>query len=352
MKTIVISRTDKLGDVVLTLPMAGIIKDKFPNSRVIFLGNEYTEPLISTSKDVDLFIDFKRIEKLPFLKQVEVFKDFHADAIIHVFPNSLVARLAFLANITKRIGTSHRMWHWLFCNKLVDLGRKNSELHEAQLNLKLLEGLGLNANFSTNEIKNFFHLSKIKPLQNDFKHLLSKDRFNLILHPKSNGSAREWGLEKYYHLINCLPKERYKIFITGTKAEGEEIHKFINHFDDDVIDLTGKMNLCDLISFIDAADGLVAASTGVMHIAAALGKFVLGIFVPLRPIFPTRWAPIGQNAHFLVAEQPCEGCSNDGECLCIKRISVQQVYKQLENAYIDKFIKLNAANQNNRFKWQ
>jgi ADP-heptose:LPS heptosyltransferase len=45
-KKIVISRTDSIGDVVLTLPLAGILKEKYPKAKIIFLGNTYTKPII------------------------------------------------------------------------------------------------------------------------------------------------------------------------------------------------------------------------------------------------------------------------------------------------------------------
>ena len=62
---ILISRTDGIGDVVLTLPMAGIIKRYFNSSTVLFLGKSYTEPIISLSKDVDVFLNWDEIKKDP-----------------------------------------------------------------------------------------------------------------------------------------------------------------------------------------------------------------------------------------------------------------------------------------------
>jgi hypothetical protein len=38
MKTFLVSRTDAIGDVVLTLPLCGWIKEACPGARVIFLG--------------------------------------------------------------------------------------------------------------------------------------------------------------------------------------------------------------------------------------------------------------------------------------------------------------------------
>jgi len=52
---IIISRTDSIGDVVLTLPMAGALKEINPGCKIIFLGRDYTRDVVSLSKHVDEF---------------------------------------------------------------------------------------------------------------------------------------------------------------------------------------------------------------------------------------------------------------------------------------------------------
>ena len=50
---ILISRTDSIGDVILTLPMAGLIKKNYPDSVIFFLGRTYTKETIALSKHID-----------------------------------------------------------------------------------------------------------------------------------------------------------------------------------------------------------------------------------------------------------------------------------------------------------
>ena len=93
----------------------------------------------------------------------------------------------------------------------------------------------------------------------------------------------------------------------------------------DVVDMTGKMNLSELISFINNCDGLVAASTGPLHISAVLGKRTIGIYPSVRPIHPGRWAPIGQNASFLVSTKTCGNCKKGRTCDCMSSVKPEQV---------------------------
>lgn len=290
---------------MLTLPIAHVLKQKFPGCKIIFLGKSYTKPVIECCTSVDQIICWDETEKLDPQKQIDLFRSLKADCIVHVFPNKKVAALAKQARIPIRIGTSHRFFHWFSCNKLPNFTRKNSDLHEAQLNFELLAPLGIENKYSLKDIQGFFDLTKIKPLNEELKNRIDRNRFNLILHPGSKGSAQEWSIGSFSELVKLLPKDKFQIFITGTKQEGEMIRDIFSK-NDNVVNLTGKLSLPELISFIDNCDGLVAASTGPLHIAAVLGKRAIGLFSSKRPIFPLRWAPLGPKALFIESENVSE----------------------------------------------
>jgi len=331
-KTILISRTDSIGDVVLTLPMVKVLKDHFQGSRIGFIASEYTRPVINACEYVDFFID-----KKSFLEDNET-EGSRADTIIHVFPVKEIALRAKQLMIRRRIGTRNRLFHWYTCNKLVKLSRKNSPLHEAQLNLKLLKGVGIKAEYSKDEIPTLFGLTNLKPLNNHLRTFLKADRFNVIFHPKSQGSAREWGLENFATLASLLPKDRYNILVSGTEKERISLQPMFDLAGDSVTDITGMMNLDQFISFINEADGLVANSTGPLHIAAALGKKALGIYPPIRPMHPGRWAPLGSNSEIFMLNQDCSRCRNNPlSCTCIKAVTPIALADSLERAFKAKF---------------
>ncbi|MBI2279758.1 MAG: glycosyltransferase family 9 protein [Bacteroidetes bacterium] len=327
-KTIIISRTDSIGDVVLTLPMAGVIKKYYPSSKIIFLGKTYTKPVVEMSKFVDEFINWDELQKAP--NAIEVLRNLKADVFIHVFPNKAIARLIKATKIPLRIGTFGRLHHILTCNKKVLFSRKKSDLHESQLNLKLLSPLGITQHFELNELATLYGFEKKPSLKPELQHLIDPNRFNLILHPKSKGSAKEWGLDNYLELTNLLPKNQFKIFISGTAEEGNLIGNTFD-FDENVVSLIGKLSLTDFIAFIAKTDGLVAASTGPLHIAAALNKKAIGLYAPKRPIHPGRWKPVGQHAQAVVFDDNCEQCAKGFDCGCISKIEPQTIVNLLLN---------------------
>ena len=326
---VIISRTDAIGDVVLTLPVAGVLRKLYPDCRICFLGRSYTREVVQACIHVDEFLNWDEWKDLPEQHAIGAIKAVDADTIIHVFPNRQIARLAKRAGISQRIGTTNRIYHWWTCSRLVKLSRKNSPYHEAQLNLKLLVPLGAEDLYTLDEIGGYYGLTRLPPLPADVAARIDPHRFNLVMHPKSRGSAREWGLDNFDRLIRLLPKNRFNIFITGTKAEGELLQPLLKEHPE-LVDLTGRLSLGELMAFLSRADALIAASTGPLHLAAALGIHALGIYPPIRPMHPGRWAPIGPHAAVFVKNEDCEACRKTADCTCMRGIGPQLLKDYLD----------------------
>jgi heptosyltransferase-3 len=324
-KNIIISRTDSIGDVILTLPMAKVLKDHFPEIKIAFLGRNYTKPVIDCCAFVDDFIELN-----DFLDKNTGVCGQKPDAIIHVFPVKKIARRAKALGIPLRIGTTNRFYHWTTCNKLLRLSRKNSDLHEAQLNLKLLQAFNIQTDYTKEEISSFFGFTRYPPLQEDYKAFIHPTKYNLIMHPKSQGSAKEWGLHNFINLIKLLDKDKYNILISGTEKERMLLDELFDACKDEVTDVTGLMNLTQFISFINHCDGLVANSTGPLHIAAVLGKNAFGFYPSQRPMHPGRWAPLGKKVQVFVAPELCEACrKKSGKCSCMDTIQPADVARTI-----------------------
>lgn len=325
-QNVIISRTDSIGDVILTLPLAKLIKQRHPHIKVAFLGKAYTRPVIDCCAFVDEFIDVN-----DFLNKPVTICGQAAESIIHVFPVKEIAQRAKALNITWRIGTTNRLYHWSTCNKLVKLSRKNSNLHEAQLNARLLQPFGIDEIFPLEVLGEATGLSNTVTPDPRFTSLIEPQKFNLILHPRSQGSAREWGLDNFAALIKLLPQDKYNIFISGTSKERESLDELFATAGELVTDICGMMDLAQFIAFIKGCDGLVANSTGPLHIAAALGKRAVGIYPPLRPMHPGRWQPLGPRAVYLVKDTTCTDCKkNPAACHCMKDIRPEQVAALLQ----------------------
>lgn len=288
---ILISRTDSIGDVILTLPICGWIKKNIPGAEVHFLCQKLTIEII---------------ERSAFVDQIHVWDGSlpDVDTIIHVFPKKEVAKAAKKKGIKTRIGTSHRLVHLITCNKLVNFSRIKSELHESQLNFKLLSALGVNTIPQLDEMPNLVGWEK----QADHSKYLQRDKFNLVFHIKSRGSAKEWKSANYLEVAKKISSEKVNIILTGAEAEGDLIRTEIPEILElsGISDTTGKLSLKELISLIGNSDGLLACSTGPLHIAGISGINCLGLYPKKKPMHAGRWSPLGQKSYWIEEVTPSE----------------------------------------------
>ncbi|HOG20110.1 MAG TPA: glycosyltransferase family 9 protein [Salinivirgaceae bacterium] len=330
MQRVMISRTDGIGDVILTLPVAGLLKEEYLDVEILFLAQNYTRPIVECSTNVDTFISWEDLASASFKERVKILESLNLDAIIHVFPRKELAKAAKKAKIPIRVGTSHRIFHLTTCNKLVNLSRKNSELHESQLNFMLLKPLIDNCFYEIPEI--FPKAGFLAPEKQDgVSEYLDKEKINIVLHPKSKGSAREWGLENFKNLIEILDPLKYNIILTGSEQEGKAFRDTLVSSFPHVLDTSGRLSLIQLVSLIAQSDALIACSTGPLHIASILDIYTIGIYPPIRPMHPGRWKPIGNKSIVIVKETECNKCRKSDICSCITDIKPDEIAKILQS---------------------
>lgn len=317
---IILSRTDNIGDVILTLPMAALLKQQWPASKITLLGKSYTESIANCCPSIDTFLNWDEIKRSPKNQLPK------ADVIIHVFPNKKIAKLAKASKIKQRIGTSRRWYHWLYCTDNVSFSRAQSDLHEAQLNIKLLKPLKINLQPSLNELAQLTTLQNTSTPNDKIQSFLSRDKFNLLIHPLSNKSAREWPMQHFIDLCNTLPTEQFNIIVTGSKDEFKLLKNTLFPFCKNIRDTSGKLTLAELIALIQSADGIVVGSTGPLHIAASSGIKTLGLFPPKKNINPKRWGPIGKQATYIIDKDNCDVACNHSYCPCMQNITVSKVH--------------------------
>ena len=277
MQNILVVRTDRIGDVILTLPTIEALKLNFPNAHVAMMLNSYTASLAEGIADV-LYYNRETAPK-PFFEMLAELRRAKFDAVVVAFPRFRIALLLWLARIPVRIGTGYRWYSFLFNRKIFE-HRKTVEKHEAEYNLSLLRGLGCNISAKP-EIKIVISEQERKTASDIRKSIgiLDADRL-VLLHPGSGGSAHDWKPENFALLASELKKHGFYIVITGGKAETELVHSVAQNAGEGVKSFVSDLSLKEFAAFIQTAKLFVANSTGPLHIAAAVGTPVVGFFAP------------------------------------------------------------------------
>jgi ADP-heptose:LPS heptosyltransferase len=319
-----------LGDVVLTLPLCIAIRQRWPGVQIVFLCRSYAAPVVACCSAVDQIVRWDELEQQPETAQLAALKALNIRIALHVFPVRAIARRVHQAGIAHRVGTRSRWYHWLTCNPLVNLHRKNSPLHESELNLQLARAVLDLPQWTRAELQALQLLDRVPQPPVLAQHL--DGRYRVVLHAKSSNSAREWPMERWVNLARSLPAERFQLIVTGTAAEAEALaplRRVVNELPGG-LDTVGKLSLTELLGFIAQCDALVACSTGPLHLAAGLGKQAIGLYPPIRPMHPGRWAPLGSRSAVLVSPTDCNDCRKPGTpCRCMQQLETVQVAQLL-----------------------
>lgn len=298
LKHILISRTDKIGDVILTLPMIPEIKRLSPSSKIsLFISNKLGN-LLNGYEGVDNIFYYEDVVD----NLLNFFKSNDFDTIINVFPRKDIAVASFRAGIKTRVGTAYRFYSFLF-NERIKEHRKYAVKHESEYNLNLLSFLNKEISF-----EKIFHLSYTDSEYRDLKNKLSK-HFNLdtkyiIIHPGSKGSAVDLPVNKLIELAEYV-KTKYplfKIVITGLDQESNVTSLFPLKLGGDIINLTGMLDLREMMILIDKCKLFVSNSTGPIHIAGALNRKIIGFYPNSAPMNAVRWKPLSNQAVIISPE--------------------------------------------------
>ncbi|GIV55595.1 MAG: ADP-heptose--LPS heptosyltransferase II [Candidatus Kapaibacterium sp.] len=309
-RTIGVVRTDHLGDMVLTLPVVNALRQEFPSATIALIAHSRTAPLVEWAPGVDrcYFVD-----QLPFER---VLRHERFDALFFPRARAEEAWQAWCARVPLRVGTRYRWWSPLYSVRIPD-HRHTAEYHEAEYNVRMLE-------YITGKR---YRVELLRPripesVRSEVSAILAgagvEEPF-LVLHPGGRGSAPRW--EKFPVLAQMLAQQHpgVRIVVTGTFSE-TGLCAAISEAVPSAVNLSGKLQLSQLIALLDRAAVVVANSTGVLHIAAALGRAVVGLFPSEPPAqSPARWRPLGERAAVL-ANSPIDAISPQAVACAIEAV--------------------------------
>jgi heptosyltransferase-2 len=239
--------------------------------------------------------------------------------------------MMFLAGIYNKIGTGYR-WYSLLFNKKVFEHRKYGQKHELEYNINLLNKIDIDLKDFSNEIK--FHLNVDDKSSEKINSILIERGFEsenkiVIIHPGSGGSSVDLPKEKLIELTRMISKlKNVTIVITGSKNESELCREF--EVSETVINLSGQLDLSLLKALIIKANIFTSNSTGPMHIAAALGVYVIGFFPKILSCSQKRWGPYTEKKTIFLPTIDCSNCNRE-QCEkldCMNSIDIGRVFDE------------------------
>jgi ADP-heptose:LPS heptosyltransferase len=291
---ILVSRTDRLGDLILALPFVETVKARYPECRVDVMASLYASPILENNSRIGGILRVQNDQLLaskPYKKELlQKIRRNRYKAVVVLYPERQICRQFHRADIPHRLGTAGR-FHSVFFNHHLLHSRKQNKKHESEYNLDFLEFFREGATIRTpavypteKEIRNARRILGEAGIESPF----------VVLHPGSGGSADRWPLNRFIDLYEILHGEGVSVVLSGSDEEGQMIDGELSRRRiRSARKITGETDLRTLAAVLSLASLVVANSTGPLHLSVAVGTRVVGLYPGKQIMSPIRWGPLG-----------------------------------------------------------
>jgi heptosyltransferase I len=273
-------RLSALGDVVMTLPLVRAIQAHLPEAKLtwVIAGGAY--PLVSALADEG--IEFVVLDKPRGLQD---YAEFHHRMSDRRFDVLLCLQAAWRANwlypmvrAERKIGFAAdraKDLHWLFVRETIEPRR----VHNVDQFLQFAEKLGVPVPAEPE-----WRLP-VDPAATAWAAQALPAKPFLALNPCASKVSRNWSAENYAAVVRELQRRHgLAVVLLGGPAREERLmaQKINTALDGGALDLVGRTNVPQMVAVLARCRLLLAPDTGAVHIANALGRPVVGLYVASR----------------------------------------------------------------------
>ena len=263
-----------LGDLVISLSFLNALRKKFLNHQIDLIVNENLYDITKHFPNISKIIPVKiKHGKLSFFYRIRLGLELRKNHYVkcYILSNSIKSSMIpFIAKIKERISYIGEFRYGLINRIIEPIDRKEGMVNR-YLNL-----LGSRYDESLMPRINYKNGNK------DTNKSISIDRDYIVFCPDAEyGPAKRWPINKWVELANKI-NNQYQIIFIGLD---QSIDSSLKSIKTDYINLINKTSLNDILSILSNASCVIANDSGLMHLAAALDKPIVGIFGSSSPIY-------------------------------------------------------------------
>lgn len=285
-QSICLVRLSALGDVVLATALVQTLRDNLPGCGLTWITSAMTRELLRDLPDIDWVIVPRPMRAGDYLALRRRLRGRDFDVL-------LAAQASFRANLVhacvparRKIGfdpaRARDLHRWF-----IDDHIRPRDEHLAEGFLGFAEALGIPPEKHSRRM--VLPLSEADRIGARGK--AGQGRY-FVVNPASSKAERTWQPERYAAVADHVARRSgWRIVLTGGggAAETELARMVAARMQTPAVDLTGRTTVRELAAVLESAEGVLAPDTGPVHMAAALGTPVIGLYAVARAALAEPW---------------------------------------------------------------
>ncbi|PIP72378.1 MAG: hypothetical protein COW89_06750 [Nitrospinae bacterium CG22_combo_CG10-13_8_21_14_all_47_10] len=348
-ENILILSMTRMGDMIQTTPLIKGLKEKYPESKITLLVTSDFAGVVPLIPGVDdsIVLNFKQftisenwedqswIKVYRYLEQrLENIKIQNYDLLVNLSHSKFSALMVHYLGIKNVIG--------FHCNEFGDrmTGHPWMEYFGVEIFNRTYNEFNLVEIFSGSggiDVKGRC-IEVVRPQSGPSVDTLLPPKSENVLIGFQAGSSlegRRWSAQSFANLANMLiEKINARILIFGVESESKVAEDIISRTrnKDRISNFAGKTSISELSQLLEKCNYLVTNDTGTMHLAAALGTKIIGLF--FAHAHPYETAPFSPGHLIFQAGISCAPCSYGVHCnniVCVDKVRPEYLFSAIEN---------------------
>lgn len=343
-----------IGDLILASKSIRAIRNSYPDADIHLLTNSEAVPIAQNYKYVDyvwsfpiremrkskicLFDVWKLLLKLRRTRFAMIVNLFEIASLSGAIKMGI---LFLLLNARLRIGHNNKGFGFVLTYKVPSGTFRERHRVDAMMDIALLVG----GASDEKDIEVFWD----KKCEKRWEYMFLKktgfvEEIIIGVNPGGDRSNRRWGANNFATIADKIIDEfGAKMIILGGPREeniGNEIQQRMRN---NAVNLSGKLNLNELVYIINRLDVLITNDSGPMHIGAATGTPLVAIFGPGDPALMKPYTS-EKKYRLIYKDLDCQPCKNEkcAQPVCLNIVTPDEVY--------EKCVELLNANKSIQFK--
>ncbi len=316
-----------IGDAVISLPALVCLRRHFPESSVTVLAKDKVVPVfesLDTGLRIMRYQDRGGHAGIKGLWRLRGELEREGFSVALLFQNGFEAALVtWLAGIERRVGYARHLRGPLLSHPL-EVTEAIKRKHQVYYYLEILKALGVDVPPVVDEYPAI-------SVDMDVAGLDSQERPILGLSVgASYGPAKRWKMEGFKEVAERLAREHgmYPV-IFGGREDTEDATRLSRMLGVECLNLAGKIGLEEFMAALKRVSLFLTNDSGPMHLAAAVGTKVVGLFLSTEPGLT---APLGRHSTFVASPAECRPCFRrtcpKGDLRCVDSVTVDDVYRR------------------------